>query len=420
MAIEAASSIYELNQNLPLDADEQAEGDDHIRVIKSVLKAVFPGMGGALGRVISKAIGFTPGVTENTCIFHCTAAITVALPAVASAPDGTYYLINAFGGDLVIDPNGTELINGQSTVTVSSGSWVLVGKLGGAWIALVTALPNTAVHAATVKAVAVDADEMLLVDSADSWKLKKLTVADLKTVVNDFGSLSTAESAGITNWNDARITKAGPCPYLVVGNASNGPGGSYYYHVLNFEYAYKNGSGNCTQVAIPYGGVPGGTSRWYVRSRYSGTWSSWAAIPTTADPAGFASASQAGVTSVGGYTGAVTAGQIAASATAGYGYTPANPANMATKDCGHNAVGSFCLVVYNAASTAAPGSTFAGSSLRAMGFARGDDGYGVYMTQTGSALSGTWRILGCHSNVSALADGTNKLTMPATLAQRIS
>ena len=49
MAIEAASSVYELNQNLPLDGDEQAEGDDHIRVIKAVLKATFPGLGGALG-----------------------------------------------------------------------------------------------------------------------------------------------------------------------------------------------------------------------------------------------------------------------------------------------------------------------------------------------------------------------------------
>ena len=419
MAIEAASSIYELNQNLPLDADEQAEGDDHIRTIKAVLKATFPGMGGALGRVISKAIGFTPGVTENTCIFHCTAALTVSLPAVAGAPDGTHYLINAFGGDLVIDPNGTELINGQSTVTVPSGSWVLVGKLSGAWIALVTAPPKLDVHAAPAKAAAVAADEMLLVDSADSWKLKKLTVVDLKTVMNDFGGSVTAASVGITDWNDVRMTKAGPSPYLIKDTASNSPGAAgVYYYVLNFEHITKDGSGGITQLAIPYG-TPGNT-RMFIRGRHLGTWSSWAAIPTTADLAGFALASQAGVSSVGGYAGAVTAAQVAASATAGYGYTPANPANMATKDCGHNAVGSFCLVVYNTTSVAAPGSTFAGSSLQAMGFARGGDGYSVYMTQTGSALSGTWRILGCHNDVSALADRTSSLTKPATLAQRIS
>lgn len=419
MAIEAASTIYELNQNLPLDADEQAEGDDHIRTIKAVLKATFPGMGGALGRVISKSIGFTPGVTENTCIFHCTAALTVWLPAVAGVPDGTYYLINAFGGDLVIDPNGTELINGQSTVTVSSGSWVLVGKLGGAWIALVTALPNTAVHAAPVKAAAVDADEMLLVDSADSWKLKKLTVADLKTVLNGFGGSILASSAGITSWDDARMTKPGPSPYLITDTASNSPGSlGAYYHVLNFEYSTKDGSGNLTQLALPYGWA--GNTRMFIRGRNAGTWTAWAAIPTTADPAGFATASQAGVTSVNGYTGAVTAAQIAATATTGYGYTPANPANMATKDCGHNAVGSFCLVVYDHASTAAPGSTFAGSSLQAMGFAQGASGSTIYMTRTGSGLSGTWRILGCHSNFSALPDETNNLTRPATLAQRIS
>ena len=342
MAIEAASSVYELNQNLPLDGDEQAEGDDHIRVIKAVLKATFPGLGGALGRVISKSIGFTPGVTENTCIFHCTAALTVTLPAVAGVPDGTYYLVNAFGGDLVIDPNGTELINGQATVTVLSGSWVVVGKLGGAWITLVTALPSAAVHAAPAKATPADGDELLLVDSADTWKLKKFTWANIKTVL---GSLFMA----------------------LVAPGSSG-------NILT-----SNGS----------------------------AWTS-AAPPAS------------GVISVNGNTGAVTAAQVAAAATAGYGYTPANPANMATKDCGHNAVGSFCLVVYNTTSTAAPGSTVAGSSLQAMGFARGADGYEVYMTQTGSALSGTWRILGCHGNVSALADGTINLTRPATLAQRIS
>lgn len=43
----------------------------------------------------------------------------------------------------------------------------------------------------------------------------------------------------------------------------------------------------------------------------------------------------AGVTSVNGNTGAVTAAQIAAAATAGYGYTPANPAN-ATTDHNHD------------------------------------------------------------------------------------
>lgn len=212
MAIEAASTIYELNQNLPLDADEQAEGDDHIRTIKAVLKATFPGLGGALGRVISKSIGFTPGVTENTCIFHCTAALTVSLPAVAGVPDGTYYLVNAFGGDLVIDPNGAELINGQATVTVLSGSWVVVGKLGGAWIALVTALPSAAVHAAPAKATPADADELLLVDSADTWKLKKFTWANIKTVLGSLymALVAPGSSGNILTSNGTAWTSAAP------------------------------------------------------------------------------------------------------------------------------------------------------------------------------------------------------------------
>ena len=228
MAIEAASSIYELNQNLPLDADEQAEGDDHIRVIKSVLKAVFPGMGGPIGRVLSKSIGFTPGVTENTCIFHCTAALTVALPAVAGVPDGTYYLVNAFGGDLVIDPNGAELINGLATVTVPTGSWVVIGKLGGAWIALVTTTCNAAIHTATAKVAPVDADELPLVDSADGWKLKKFTWANLRTVFNTLYMALVAPGASgniLTSNGSSWVSTAPPAVVPGVTSVNGSTGG---------------------------------------------------------------------------------------------------------------------------------------------------------------------------------------------------
>lgn len=50
----------------------------------------------------------------------------------------------------------------------------------------------------------------------------------------------------------------------------------------------------------------------------------------------------AAVASVGGNTGAITNAQIAASATAGYGYTPANPANVVAKDSNFG-VGCFAI-----------------------------------------------------------------------------
>lgn len=294
------------------------------------------------------------------------------------------------------------------------------------------------------------------------------------------GRFGGSTTGGVANWNDVSNTKPGYCPWLLHGTTdANGPGVASYFHVVNMEYSSVDGTGNVTQVAFQYGPATDGI---FIRSRYNGTWTAWRRTLTNLDQTGTwgisvsgnaatatavgntlaikfdagttegtnlytfngsaaktldikagsnitltkaagvitISATTSGVTSVNGNAGAVTAAQIAAAATTGYGYTPANPANTATKDVGHNVVGSFCLVVLNGPSTAAPGSTVAGSSLQAMGFARGADEYGVYMTQTGSALSGTWRILGCHGNVSALADGTLNLTRPATLAQRIS
>ena len=60
---------------------------------------------------------------------------------------------------------------------------------------------------------------------------------------------------------------------LLLGTATNGFNVSAYFHVLNFEYAAKLGTGNLTQLAIGYNynGV-------YIRYRYGGNWSSWAAL----------------------------------------------------------------------------------------------------------------------------------------------
>lgn len=329
MTIESATSVYYLNTSLPADGDEQSEGDDHIRLLKSVIKSTFPGLGGALGRSSSKAITFSPAVTENTCLFHCTASVTMNLLAVAGVPDGTYYFVNAFGGDVTVDPNGAELVNGVATVVIPQNSWAFVAKVGTGWAVMVSRGLSQPVageiHAATAKATPVAADEFMLVDSADSWKLKKLTLTDLRLATDRFGGSVNAEGTGITDWNNVNMTRGGPAPYLIRGTATNGPGPAHFYHILNFEYYTRNGTGDLTQVAIPYGGSGVGNTRWYVRSRFSGTWSSWAAIPTTADAAGFATGASGGVSSVGGYTGAVTAAQVATAAANGWGATPSFP-----------------------------------------------------------------------------------------------
>jgi hypothetical protein len=93
-------------------------------------------------------------------------------------------------------------------------------------------------------------------------------------MVRVIGAQSTS---GTLDWNDNTNCVGGIGPTLLAGNATNGPGGSDYWHVLNFEYGgTSDGSGHITQMAIPYATTTTRVIR--VRGRYGGTWSSWSTI----------------------------------------------------------------------------------------------------------------------------------------------
>ena len=87
------------------------------------------------------------------------------------------------------------------------------------------------------------------------------------------GGFGAATTSGTTDWNHSTNARSGMGYTLLLGSATNGPGGNIYYHPVNYEYISKNGNGNMTQLAIPYNG-----SQQYIRYRYSGTWSSWSAV----------------------------------------------------------------------------------------------------------------------------------------------
>lgn len=92
------------------------------------------------------------------------------------------------------------------------------------------------------------------------------TLGQVRTEIqNHYGTASVA--AGSLSWNDLGTTP-GMYPALLHGTTNaNGPGVAYYYYVTIYVYA----STNITQVAHQYSD---GGGMW-LRSRYSGTWSSW-------------------------------------------------------------------------------------------------------------------------------------------------
>ena len=93
------------------------------------------------------------------------------------------------------------------------------------------------------------------------------------------GGLGAMSTGGVLDWNDSSNTVSGSGYSLLRGTASNGPGGSEYFHPFNLEYgASKDGAGNITQLAIPYANSSAQSRPIYMRGRYSGSWTSWKEI----------------------------------------------------------------------------------------------------------------------------------------------
>jgi len=64
MTVESASYINQLNASYPTASDNISEGDDHLRLIKSVLKTQFPNLGNTVVQPTAaqmNKLGFEPG-----------------------------------------------------------------------------------------------------------------------------------------------------------------------------------------------------------------------------------------------------------------------------------------------------------------------------------------------------------------------
>jgi hypothetical protein len=136
------------------------------------------------------------------------------------------------------------------------------------------------------------------------------------------GGLGAMTTAGTLNWNDVSNIRSGNGYTLLMGNAANGPGPGYYFHTLNFEYSSKNGSGNITQLAIPYGS-PGGGGKIYMRGSYGGVWSAWSNVASDGTFSGpiYRTAAGAGYLN-GQYDGVESTGTSGAIYSIGGAYVP--------------------------------------------------------------------------------------------------
>lgn len=176
MGLEATTTIAGLVQTNPVAGDELGKSDDHLRLIKTVLKTIFPGSGGS---------GFS-------------------IPITASEAELNFV-------DGVTSPIQTQLntISGNAT-TALANSTTADGKAVAAQSTANTALANAATaDAKAVTAQAMGADAWACLDGTSGAVLKGLNVA------------SVSKSGG-TNIFDITFTNAMPnTSYAIIASTTD-------------------------------------------------------------------------------------------------------------------------------------------------------------------------------------------------------
>lgn len=168
------------------------------------------------GSAVMQNLTITSGATEDVEITSTT-LINVGFDNVALTINGGQMHGGHIAGDVAFAntpylnfPVIEGVVTGAFTGHYLDSSGDIVPAIGGGDVAADT-------HAATSKATPADADELPLVDSADSWALKKLTWANLKATVLTW--LSTLLDA--TKVSRLAASDGSPDPAIVAGTNGN-------------------------------------------------------------------------------------------------------------------------------------------------------------------------------------------------------
>lgn len=122
MGLESATYIGDLVQANPDGAnDPKSQGDNHIRLIKTTLQNTFPGMIGRVDRWQPKSGSYTGVVNDNLTLIEASGALTLNLTAAATLGNGWTVMVYARAGDITVDPNASEQVNGVTSVVVATG-----------------------------------------------------------------------------------------------------------------------------------------------------------------------------------------------------------------------------------------------------------------------------------------------------------
>lgn len=94
--------------------------------------------------VISKSSSFSLGITEQNNVVICTAALTISLIPAATAGNGfSAIIVNTGSGNVTIDPDASETINGASTLVLAAGGSTTIHCDGTKWVNSTANIPTS-------------------------------------------------------------------------------------------------------------------------------------------------------------------------------------------------------------------------------------------------------------------------------------
>ena len=111
MGLETGTYISDLNSSNPAAGDPVNEGDDHIRLVKSTVKATFPSITGAVSSTHTE-LNLLDGVTANTTELNYVDVTTL----------GTAQASKAVTTDANIDVTGLRNLTVSGTITIGSNT----------------------------------------------------------------------------------------------------------------------------------------------------------------------------------------------------------------------------------------------------------------------------------------------------------